>query len=312
MFYGQQQTQAAFDPYANLPEADESKRLPRLKPGFYDVEIVSCQHLQTRKKGLAFICEFKIARTSNPDQAVGTTSSWFRSLPQDDQNQLAMATGQMKTFVKSVAGYQKGDDDSELLPMLKNLVMAASDQRNLFKGFHLYIEAVPNEYVDKDGKPQMGTNMMFLPAEGSSGQQRQEMAARYQRNPNPVAPPQRTATGGFGPAMGGPPGYGGAPPQGAPGYGAPQNGWGFQGQPQGFQGAPPNGGTPPNGGGFQGAPPGYGGPPYGGGFQGGFPGGPPAYNGGPQNGGAQPQTYAGPFGNAQVPPGAPPGWNNGR
>jgi hypothetical protein len=85
--------------------------------------------------------------------------------------------------------------------------------------------------------------------------------------------------------MGGPPGgFGGPPPGGQPGYGAPPGGDPYAQQQQGGFGGPPQGG-PPGYGAPQGGPPGYGAP------QGGPPGGMNPYQqqqgmGAPMGGGA--------------------------
>lgn len=102
-----------------------------LTEGEYLLKITDVQHLRTLKKGDAFIAEFEVVETSDPQKhPVGTKRSWYQSM----QNQ-PVAIDKIKKFMLAVLGYEPKRDEqritTEVDPYIKAWTAAACTQKIL-------------------------------------------------------------------------------------------------------------------------------------------------------------------------------------
>lgn len=69
--------------FAGIGEVEVTTRGIYLLPGSYDLEVENILTITTRKKTNAFIAEFRVLKSSNPEVAEGALVSWYQALELD-------------------------------------------------------------------------------------------------------------------------------------------------------------------------------------------------------------------------------------
>lgn len=129
---------------------DAEGKLPYLPTnGQFVVEIHRALVKDTRKSGLAYIVEFDIRESSDPDVKVGSRRMWFQSMKERE------------TAFKSLAGFlhaalgldpvkDKEQIDRDIKPIQEQL-LDETVEKNSLSGVTLRVET--NTILKKDGSP---------------------------------------------------------------------------------------------------------------------------------------------------------------
>ncbi len=113
-------------------------KLPHLTTGEYALRIEDVSYLKTKRAGEAFIVEYTVLETSNPEaHPVGCRRSWYQ--PMQDE---VVANGQVAKFVWAIYGYDPKRDkaraEAELTPVIRKRSNEActpnAEGKKLFNG----------------------------------------------------------------------------------------------------------------------------------------------------------------------------------
>lgn len=92
--------------FGGIKEAKFSEGGVYVKAGVYKLRITACKQIVTRKKQDAFVAEFLILESSNPERPVGSSMSWM-VIAQPDTPWL----GNIKQFLMTVLDAKEEDID---------------------------------------------------------------------------------------------------------------------------------------------------------------------------------------------------------
>lgn len=97
---------SGFD-FDGIEDADIFERGKYLNPGFeYGLEVQKILVKDTRKSGKAFIVEFKVLESNDPDTKVGVKRTWFQKMIDKD-----IAFPAIKEFMAALLGYAPQDKE---------------------------------------------------------------------------------------------------------------------------------------------------------------------------------------------------------
>lgn len=82
--------------FGKIGEAKYSEGGNYLKPGVYRLKTNACKYIKTRTAKDAFVVEFEVLASNNPDCSVGSLVSWMVTLDKEP------ALGNIKQFAMSV------------------------------------------------------------------------------------------------------------------------------------------------------------------------------------------------------------------
>lgn len=139
---------------------DPVSKVPFFKAGFRgQLQIDKCIHMTTRKGDAAFIAEFTVLSTSNPNEfPVGAKRSWYQSLKEETGHDAVIL------FLYAALGLDKARDGEKIAkdvaPKQSALLNAAVGPRNILATKKVALETA--EITTKAGKP--FTKHIFTPA----------------------------------------------------------------------------------------------------------------------------------------------------
>lgn len=112
------------------------------KPGNYTAQIVRCKEIETRGKDVAFIAEFEIVESDNPECPVGYRPSFYVA---DDPEYPTMALGNIMDFLRaglaSLATAQGDPIDPEDVQVDKEIAESSTGEENLLAGAFVRVYA---------------------------------------------------------------------------------------------------------------------------------------------------------------------------
>lgn len=120
--------------FAGLKDAKISETGSYLTDGTYKLRVERIVYKQTRSKGYAYIAEFNVLESSNPEHPVGSKRTWFQSM-----NDKEIAFPAIQKFAAAALGVNPFRDkelfEKEILPNIEELVEnSISDAGDIFKG----------------------------------------------------------------------------------------------------------------------------------------------------------------------------------
>lgn len=132
-----------------------------LQPGNFKLQITTCLTKKTLQSGNAFIAEFKVLESSDPQaHPVGSKATWYQGI-----DNILVAYPSLKTFVYSVLGFSYPRDKEKCLaevdPVIEDLLDEAID-KGAFNGKTVEVQT----YLKKKEGKQDFTVHVWLPDEG--------------------------------------------------------------------------------------------------------------------------------------------------
>jgi hypothetical protein len=227
--------------WSQIGQAPIFERGNYFKPGKYKLRLLRCLTKQTQQSGEAFITEFEVLESNNPEHQIGSKGTWFIKMA--SQQQQLMGFSNILEMVAALLGYDiankdhKDQIDQNLRPQLAGLVVALQEKGTVVLQGH---ETVAVEC--RIGPTKRGTDFTFhtwspwSPAPGWQPAATPVVAQVPQRTAaQPAAAPQGYPSA----SSGTPPVY--APPAFAPAALAPAPAYAPPAAPQ----APAAAGAPP-------------------------------------------------------------------
>lgn len=110
--------------WSRIKDAQVFGRGQYLKPGNYKLRVLKMFTIRTRKKGDAFIVDFEVIESDNPEIKVGSTRNWYQGLGDED-----IAFPAIKEFMLRLFGFEEDEGDEEFEDSLDELLETCADDK---------------------------------------------------------------------------------------------------------------------------------------------------------------------------------------
>lgn len=151
----------AINPFKGTSAAEVTERGTYLKPGGnYLLRVHKTIYKETRKSGPAFIVEFDVLESDNPEDPVDSRRTWFQGMKDK-----TVALPSIKDFFVKLCQVNEEDKDEfteKFLSSLDETIYEATQKKKLFRGFQIRCET--QDHITQQNKH--FTRHIWTPWEG--------------------------------------------------------------------------------------------------------------------------------------------------